>query len=240
MLQLCGAGLAVPSLSMVARCANIPLQTYSPQSGTPFEGTDEQLLEEIQRASFEFFWNEVSHNTGQVKDRARAKGKDSRAMSSIAATGFGLASLCIGDKREYRKSAQILERVKRTLRFLIDGTPNVNGFYYHFIHMETGKRWEKTELSSIDTSLLLCGVLTARQYFADQEIRDLATKIYERVGGTSSPFTVTVSAICPISNWTFILFACSAITPTLFMVLVLNPCFSTVIVNLLGGSPLKL
>jgi hypothetical protein len=116
-----------------------------------------------------------------VKDRARAEGKDSQAMSSIAATGFGLASLCIGDKREYRKSAQILERVKRTLRFLVDGTPNVRGFYYHFIHMESGKRWEKTELSSIDTSLLLCGVLTARQYFADQEIKDLSTKIYERV-----------------------------------------------------------
>jgi hypothetical protein len=47
--------------------------------------------------------------------------------------------------------------------------------------METGHRWEKCELSSIDTSLLLCGVLTARQYFADQEIKDLATNIYERV-----------------------------------------------------------
>jgi hypothetical protein len=181
MLRLCGAGLAMPSLSMVARCANVTLQTYSPQRGAPYEGTDEQLLEEIQRASFEFFWNEASPNTGQVKDRALAEGKDSRAMSSIAATGFGLASLCIGDKREYRKSAQILERVKRTLRFLLDGTPNVHGFYYHFIHMETGKRWERAELSSIDTSLLLCGVLTARQYFADQEIRDLSTKIYERV-----------------------------------------------------------
>src|SRR5437773_12404666 len=47
--------------------------------------------------------------------------------------------------------------------------------------METGQRWEKCELSSIDTSILLCGVLTARQYFADQEIKDLATKIYQRV-----------------------------------------------------------
>jgi hypothetical protein len=180
MLQLCGTGMAMPYLSMVARSANIALRTHSHQSAT-FEGTDDQLLEEIQRASFEFFWNEASPNTGQVKDRARAEGKDSQAMSSVAATGFGLVSLCIGDKREYRKSAQILERVKRTLRFLVDGTPNVHGFYYHFIHMETGKRWEKAELSSIDTCLLLCGVLTARQYFADQEIKDLGTKIYERV-----------------------------------------------------------
>src|ERR1035441_11038884 len=51
----------------------------------------------------------------------------------------------------------------------------------HFIDMNTGERQWKCEISSIDTSLLLCGVLTARQHFADAEIQDLATKIYERV-----------------------------------------------------------
>ncbi len=75
----------------------------------------------------------------------------------------------------------ILKRVRNTLRFLANDLPNEHGFFYHFIHMDSGKRWEKCELSSIDTSLLLCGVLTARQYFSDQEIKDLATKIYERV-----------------------------------------------------------
>jgi len=180
-LKLCGVGLAAPSLLWLGNCAEADSQKYSPPSGPPFEGTDEQLLDEIQRASFEFFWNEASANTGQVKDRASVEGLDSHTMSSIAATGFGLTSLCIGDRRGYRKTPQIVERVKSTLRFLIDGTPNVHGFYYHFIHMETGKQWERVELSSIDTSLLLCGVLTARQYFADQEIKDLATKIYERV-----------------------------------------------------------
>ena len=75
MLQLCGIGMAMPYLSMVVGSANIALRTHSPQSGAPFEGTDDQLLEEIQRASFEFFWNEVSPNTGQVKDRASAEGK---------------------------------------------------------------------------------------------------------------------------------------------------------------------
>src|SRR5215813_2875623 len=180
-LKLCGMGLAAPSFSLIANCASASSQSYSPPAGPVYEGTDEQLLDEIRRASFEFFWNEASAATGQAKDRARAEGKDSHTMSSIAATGFGLSSLCIGDRRGYRKSSEIVERVKRTLRFLIDGTPNVRGFFYHFIHMETGKWWERVELSSIDTSLLLCGVLTARQYFANQEIKDLATKIYERV-----------------------------------------------------------
>src|SRR6267378_125718 len=138
-------------------------------------------LEEIQRAAFNFFWDEASQKTGQVKDRALANGNDSRKMSSIAATGFGLTGLCIGDQREYRKHAEILERVRKTLKFLANDLPNEHGFFYHFIHMDSGKRWEKCELSSIDSSLLYCGVLTARQYFADQEIKDLATQIYERV-----------------------------------------------------------
>jgi hypothetical protein len=89
--------------------------------------------------------------------------------------------LCIGDQREYGKHPEILERVRKTLRFLANDLPNEHGFFYHFIHMDSGQRWEKCELSSIDSSLLYCGVLTARQYFADQEIKDLATKIYERV-----------------------------------------------------------
>jgi hypothetical protein len=153
---------------------------FEPPKGEPYQGTDEQLLDEIERASFNFFWNEASPNTGQVKDRALAAGGDTRRMSSIAATGFGLTGLCIADRRGYRKSSEILDRVRKTLRFMWQ-MPHEHGFFYHFIDIETGQRWEKVELSSIDSSLLLCGVLTARQHFADQEVKDLATKIYERV-----------------------------------------------------------
>jgi hypothetical protein len=182
-MRLCGAGLLASPLSTLVACGigiDIP-QSFVEPNGAPYEGTDEQLLDEIQRAIFSFFWNEASAKTGQVKDRALANGNDSHTMSSIAATGFGLTSLCIGDQRGHGKSPDILERVRRTLRFLANDLKNEHGFFYHFVHMETGQRWEKCELSSIDSSLLLCGVLTARQYFADQEIKDLATKIYERV-----------------------------------------------------------
>src|SRR5262249_59014646 len=95
-LKLCGMGLAAPSFSLIANCASASSQSYSPPAGPVYEGTDEQLLDEIRRASFEFFWNEASAATGQAKDRARAEGKDSHTMSSIVATGFGLMSLCIG------------------------------------------------------------------------------------------------------------------------------------------------
>lgn len=180
-VRLCGLGVLSASLSPLASCGINSQKPLIEPKGAPFQGTDDQLLDEIQRKTFDFFWNEASSKTGQVKDRALANGNDSRTMSSIAATGFGLTSLCIGDRRGFGKHADILERVRGTLRFLANELPNEHGFFYHFIHMETGNRWEKCELSSIDTSLLLCGVLTARQYFADQEIRDFATKIYERV-----------------------------------------------------------
>jgi len=180
-LRFCGMGLLASPLATLASCQKRSVPAFAEPSGPPFEGTDEQLLDEIQRASFEFFWNEASPKTGQVKDRALANGNDSHTMSSIAATGFGLTSLCIGDRRGYRKSAEIAGRVRNTLKFVANDLHNEHGFFFHFIHMETGERWEKCELSSIDSSILLCGILTARQYFSDPEIKDLATKIYQRV-----------------------------------------------------------
>ncbi|PYV00023.1 MAG: hypothetical protein DMG10_22680 [Acidobacteria bacterium] len=177
-MRLSAAGLlaaAMPAFGIHERRAT------ANQNSAAYRGTHEQLLDDIQRATFDFFWNEASPTTGQVKDRALANGNDLRKMSSVAATGFGLTGLCIADYRGYGKSAEIRERVRKTLRFVVNQMPHEHGFFYHFIDMETGKRWEKCEVSSIDSSLLLCGVLTARQYFADQEIQDSATKIYERV-----------------------------------------------------------
>jgi hypothetical protein len=178
-----GKGIALaPVASLLGGLHGANLFALLPQT-KPYRGTDEQLLDEIQRGSFKFFWNETNPKTGQVKDRAllNGNGNDKRTMSSIAATGFGLAALCIGDARGYGNSAEIKERVRTTLRFLWNDTPQVHGFFYHFIDMNSGKRWGDVELSSIDSSLLLCGVLTARQYFLDAEIQDLATKIYDRV-----------------------------------------------------------
>lgn len=180
-MRICGMGLLTSPVAAIAGCGKPAPQPFVEPAGAPHEGTDEQLLDEIQRATFAFFWDEASPITGQVKDRALAGGNDSKKMASIAATGFGLTGLCIGDHREYGKHSEILDRVRKTLKFLANDLPHEHGFFYHFIHMDTGQRWEKCELSSIDSSLLYCGVLTARQYFADQEIKDLATKIYERV-----------------------------------------------------------
>lgn len=147
----------------------------------PSPVSDDEFLDQVQRAAFLFFWEQASPTTGQVKDRALAAGNDTRTVSSIAATGFGLTALCIGHKRGYGDPAQTQSRVATTLNFLLNQLTNVNGFFYHFIDMNTGARAWNCELSSIDTSLLLCGVLTCRQYFQDPQIQSLATQIYQRV-----------------------------------------------------------
>ena len=149
---------------------------------TPGRQADDEFLDDLERAAALYFWEAADPKTGLVKDRARADGSpDSREIASIAATGFGLTALCIADKRRYFDRKKVHERVTTTLRFLWEKLPHEHGFYFHFINARTGDREWKSELSSIDTSLLLCGVLTARQHFNDREIRRLATQIYERV-----------------------------------------------------------
>ncbi|MGH9533061.1 MAG: glucoamylase family protein, partial [Terriglobales bacterium] len=142
---------------------------------------DHALLHELERAATLFFWEAASPYSGLVKDRSRADGQDPRDVASIAATGFGLTALCIADRRGYINSKKVRERVLATLRFLARRMPHQRGFYFHFVNLHTGERVWECEVSSIDTAILLCGVLTCRQHFDDAEIRLLATEIYERV-----------------------------------------------------------
>ena len=177
MLALCGrAALACPLIG--SSCEQ--LSAIEPPNKNV--AADEKLLEDLERAAFRFFWKEASSNTDLVKDRALVNGGDTRSLASIASTGFGLTALCIGAERRYESVTEIRKRVRSTLEFLLNSKPlTVNGFFYHFIDMNSGARAPNSELSSIDTAILLCGVLTARKYFQDAQITSLATQIYERV-----------------------------------------------------------
>jgi len=148
---------------------------------TDLLASDAVLLDEIERAAFEYFWNEVNPETGMVLDRANANGGGTCKVSSIAATGFGLTALCIGYERDYRSRSQIEERVAQTLDFISRRVPTEHGFLYHFLDPATGERARRSEISPIDTAILLCGVLTCREYFRDAHIHRDATTIYNRV-----------------------------------------------------------
>ena len=140
----------------------------------------------MERRACLYFVEQAGAESGQVLDRAAFYGNggkiDPRRMASIAATGFGLTALCIGDRRGYLSHAAARAQVLRTLRFHAEDLPHEHGFFYHFNDVDTGKPFGFSEVSSIDTALLLCGVLTVRAHFAnDPEIVKHATTIYERV-----------------------------------------------------------
>jgi hypothetical protein len=169
-----------------AQKSSRPVQNKQPASihdepiKNKFTVAEDALLEEIEKASFRFFWEEANPYTGQVKDRSQANGPDVRSTASIAATGFGLTALCIADHRGWEDSKKIRERVRNTLRFAATRLNHLNGFFFHFLNMQNGDRDFKSEVSSIDSSILFCGALACCAHFDDAEIRELATKIYER------------------------------------------------------------
>jgi hypothetical protein len=147
---------------------------------------DQQFLEDLEHRSFAYFWSEADPQTGLVPDRARMDGAPLDAAhqdtASIAATGFGLTALCIAAERNWITRSQAQERTQNTLRFFANRAFQQHGWFYHWLDAKSGERRWNSEVSSIDTALLLAGVLTARQYFHDDpQIPALATKIYERV-----------------------------------------------------------
>ncbi|HEX8180513.1 MAG TPA: glucoamylase family protein [Pyrinomonadaceae bacterium] len=149
---------------------------------------DAALLEDLERRAFSFFWEHADPQTGLVLDRAHTNGQphneheSSYHIASSAATGFGLTALCIAAAHGWVQRSAARARVRTTLRFYAERATHEHGWFYHWMDQPTGERRWRSEISSIDTALLLAGMLTARRCFnEDREIVRLATQIYERV-----------------------------------------------------------
>ncbi len=156
-------------------------QAPAPQGVSP---EDDRLLEELQQANFLFFLEQADQDTGLVKDRANVHTPGNGVVASIAATGFGLTALAIGHERKYISLPEAHKRILKALRFLWEKMPTHRGFFFHFANVKTGERIWDSEASSIDTSILLCGVLTCREHFRHPEITRLANNILDRVEWT--------------------------------------------------------
>ena len=144
---------------------------------------DTKFLEDCAHRSFGYFWDHWNPRTGLVQDRAGVDGSASGSnVASIAATGFGLSAMCIAAIRDWVPKEQARQHVLATLRFLWGHAFHDHGWYLHFMDASTGEPRLNSEVSSIDTALLLAGVLTAQGYFLnDREIRTLADQIFQRV-----------------------------------------------------------
>ena len=172
--------------SVFAQSPVRPSPPHAAAPASPFSAEDEQLLDDLERLTCCYFFEQASPDTGLVKDRcnARKAASDNTIVASIAATGFGLTALCIGDMRGYISRGEAKARVLTTLRFLHDKLPHHRGFFYHFANINTGERVWDSEISSIDTAILLCGILTCRTHFRDTDITLLAHSISNRIEWT--------------------------------------------------------
>jgi hypothetical protein len=149
--------------------------------GAILSADDDAMLDELERASFLYFYEQMNPVTGLVRDRALADGSPSEGKASISASGFALTSWAIAAHRGWVERPVALERVRLMLRFLADKAPRHHGFFYHFMEMDTGARAWKCELSSIDTGLFMAGAIIAREYFQDPEITELVNRIYREI-----------------------------------------------------------
>lgn len=149
----------------------------------------DEVLDDLQERSFRYFWETTNPENGLVPDRFPTP-----SFSSIAAVGFGLTAYGVGVERGYVTREAARARTLATLRFLWNapqgpdpaGMTGHRGFFYHFLDMQTGQRFQTVELSTVDTTLLLGGVLFAQGYFdredpEEVEIRRLADELYRRV-----------------------------------------------------------
>ncbi|MFP5204663.1 MAG: glucoamylase family protein [Acidobacteriota bacterium] len=149
---------------------------------TALTAQDEDFLNGLEQASFQFFWEQTNPETGLIKDRCNARATDTSIVGSIASTGFGLTAICIAHQRGFVSHPDARLRIVRTLSFLWHKLPTHRGFFFHFTNINTGERVWDSEVSSVDTAILLCGVLTCKQHFShDPEIVELAHAIFDRV-----------------------------------------------------------
>ncbi len=183
-LLAAGASGAAPRPAPAAGGAPRPVAALAPR--------EIAFLDTLERRTFRWFWELSDPRTGLTPDRA-----PTRSFVSISAVGFALTAYPIGAERGWITRGQAGERVLRTLEFLVQarqdtlasGSTGTHGFFYHFLDPASGTRFEQVELSTMDTALLLAGVLFCQSYFERRDprelrIRALAESLYTRADWT--------------------------------------------------------
>src|SRR5688500_9141388 len=200
-------------LLLMAGCTREPAQPEEPEVAPPKPGPIAQepaapppgpaqqpgppslppLFREIEKRTFQFFWDTTNEVNGLTPDRF-----PSRPFASIASVGFALTAYPIGVENGWVSRTQAVDRTPTTLKFFRDapqgpqrkGKSGYHGFYYHFLDMQKGQRYEPwVEVSSVDTGLLMMGVLFAQSYYdrddpREVEIREIADVLYKKVDWT--------------------------------------------------------
>lgn len=143
---------------------------------------DIRLLTETEvDASIRWLWAHAngdldSPGCGLVLDR-----DDLPEVATVAATGFALAAWCVGVERGLLDRHAVLERVRATMRTLEAVVPEKRGFLAHFVDAESGARQGRSEYSTIDTTLAVCGAVVAASFLDDAEVSAAVDRLLTRI-----------------------------------------------------------
>lgn len=186
----CTGAIVLSAFIFMAGCGQARMVEFKPGGAVKYELSedDEFMLDSIQHKTFLFFMDEHHPEWGIVKDRSAEW-----APASIASTGFGLPAYAIGVERKWitrneaaRVTLDILGFFFNSVQSADTNVTGYKGFYYHFLKMKTGTRAWNCELSSVDTGLLMMGIIFARQYYnldneAEKKIREIASALLDRI-----------------------------------------------------------
>jgi len=174
---------------LIAGCLLLAAGACRNSGDKPTNEEKKAFTDDLKRRTFEFFWDRIDQSTYQTDDRYPTP-----HPSSIAATGFGLASYTIGIHNGFITREAGSNRVLKTLDWMWKsrqgadpaGITGYKGLFYHFLNYGSGTRNQTNELSTIDTGLLMAGILTCQSYFdqdnaSETRIRELADSLYLRV-----------------------------------------------------------
>jgi hypothetical protein len=181
--------IAIMSLSLLLAAPQVHARLL-PEAGPRSFKSDDAFLDYVERQTFNYFWDEANPKNGLIRDRS-----SEGSPCSIAAVGFGLSAINIAVERRWIQRHEGAERVSRTMETLWNlpqgpdprGCGGYRGWFYHFLDMNTGLRAPRSELSSMDTALLMMGVIDAGQFFthptdpAEVRIRQLSADLLHRI-----------------------------------------------------------
>jgi hypothetical protein len=153
--------------------------------------SDDGMLQLLMRECFEYFLTEINPTTGLIADSTQPG-----SPCSIAVVGMAISTYIIGVEEKLLSRREAVNRILKIFRFFINSEQSTakdasgyKGFYYHFLDMDTGKRTWNSELSTIDTSFFIAGVLSAVEYFTgtapdEKEIKSIGEQLYRRIDWT--------------------------------------------------------
>ncbi|MDU8885884.1 glucoamylase family protein [Yeosuana sp. MJ-SS3] len=147
--------------------------------------TEDQLLDTIQKQTFNYFWDAAEPNSGLARERLHMDDDYPTSPKNTVTTGgsgFGLMAILVGVERGFISREQALDRFIKITDFL-ENADRFHGAWPHWLNGETGKVYPFSEKDNggdlVETAFLVQGLLTVYEYFKDgnEKEQELVSKI---------------------------------------------------------------